>query len=1075
MNSESESDNGPSVITKEISAPTVDENSSTNTTTHTRTNTDTSSQSPLPISNNESLSGDANINKDTNTNVNVNVNANINTNTSIDLSGSFTSESGSISNLLNNEYTPTKHQHNNGYNHNGTNKNMNDVDYNEEDLRKLAESLAPRVTSLLNSNEAALENLLSSTRNFVHEYDANNDDDLDPYTRQRNHDDNEGDEIEGELDRLADAERLLRDELEMSNVGFDFMRYTYGSEDDDNDDDASDEDADADADAGADMIATKIEIKGEGEGLSDVGNIIQDLDMEKVAASQHSMDDHDNIYDSSSAGSGTPSVSLFEHALENPDSNQNTDIGIGSPPTSLLQTQSSQENVNADMNTNANEIVTANGNGNTMYECHYGVEDDVNNKHDHGDMDGSHPNLQISSAPIPSMPMSLPLPSPIAKLMTKQATQTMNVPLRAPELGLDSIHSCSSSVTNASAAASDIDSKIETYTLYDHAKRIGLLFDNADLGYPTCPLLTEKDAEAILDVPVFRTDFNNIDDYDNGGAGDYDGYHDDLNYLSHDERTGFGGLDDMGVANNDNAHAHNTPQKMDKKMRRAQKMRKRSIRDIMRCTREYVKPMTSAALNRIFMGISDGEQMYHKNTKLMKRKGGGREREFKQRDSPRNDTGTEVMEADEEEEASILITNANGQKVGNPNSEIFPVKTVAIQIRPDVLVGAVMDAVYSSINSLNGEVTKRQGGHLRALIPARWVPESECLPFRNLAKADNISKLFGSPVMQTTKGVMNGMVFQPAIVVDVQLCTRKRSRFAERILLVRCYSISDGQVLDNGAAICPTSPGPPHAPLDRSRRSTSPDFSEAVNEVPNNIIREASSLFQRMRTVATVGGKIAFDLGDIVDENDDANHQSLQTPSNAQESSFAKMLKSPLKMFSPSTQKKKVKPGSPRKKQEALNIRFDSPEKAFISQKSAAKLVSQKLISVFTETPSVMDAVYDIDPIAALSPVDWPSLQSSSRFLTDCLNELDNRDLGFNTLASCAFGAFPSLMTLDVHYCSQMKDICKENMISALLKSAQELEIYAREAEYECAKVRLQQLTFYKYILLPSLTLDLNP
>jgi hypothetical protein len=45
-------------------------------------------------------------------------------------------------------------------------------------------------------------------------------------------------------------------------------------------------------------------------------------------------------------------------------------------------------------------------------------------------------------------------------------------------------------------------------------------------------------------------------------------------------------------------------------------------------------------------------------------------------------------------------------------------------------------------------------------------------------------------------------------------------------------------------------------------------------------------------------------------------------------------------------------------------------------------------------------------------------------------------------------------MSLDGHYCSQIRDICKENMIASLLKSAQELEIYAREAEYGCAKVR---------------------
>lgn len=59
----------------------------------------------------------------------------------------------------------------------------------------------------------------------------------------------------------------------------------------------------------------------------------------------------------------------------------------------------------------------------------------------------------------------------------------------------------------------------------------------------------------------------------------------------------------------------------------------------------------------------------------------------------------------------------------------------------------------------------------------------------------------------------------------------------------------------------------------------------------------------------------------------------------------------------------------------------------------------------------------------------------------------------FSTFVSCAFGAFPSLPTLDVHYCAQMKELCKDNMVSSLLKSARDLEVYAKEAEFGCAKL----------------------
>ena len=42
--------------------------------------------------------------------------------------------------------------------------------------------------------------------------------------------------------------------------------------------------------------------------------------------------------------------------------------------------------------------------------------------------------------------------------------------------------------------------------------------------------------------------------------------------------------------------------------------------------------------------------------------------------------------------------------------EPLPVRTVAVRIRPDVLCGAVMDALTTSVERVGGEMTKRQGG-----------------------------------------------------------------------------------------------------------------------------------------------------------------------------------------------------------------------------------------------------------------------------------------------------------------------------------------------------------------------------
>ena len=159
----------------------------------------------------------------------------------------------------------------------------------------------------------------------------------------------------------------------------------------------------------------------------------------------------------------------------------------------------------------------------------------------------------------------------------------------------------------------------------------------------------------------------------------------------------------------------------------------------------------------------------------------------------------------------------------------------------------------------------------------------------------------------------------------------------------------------------------------------------------------------------------------------------------------------------------------------------------------------------------------DSVPIPVLSVDDLPFVQSSWRFVKECLNELDNRDLIYrwvhfrsipnwcyalfwnifhnlyiySSLVSSPFGAFPSLPTLDVHYCSQMKEMCRDNMVISLVKSARgkclswftekiprsthtlnnweiyfktELEHFAREAEFLCAKlIQVLRPTYLTY------------
>lgn len=63
---------------------------------------------------------------------------------------------------------------------------------------------------------------------------------------------------------------------------------------------------------------------------------------------------------------------------------------------------------------------------------------------------------------------------------------------------------------------------------------------------------------------------------------------------------------------------------------------------------------------------------------------------------------------------------------------------------------------------------------------------------------------------------------------------------------------------------------------------------------------------------------------------------------------------------------------------------------------------------------------------------------------------------------------FPPLPTLDGHFLAQIKAFCRENMIVSLLKTASELEVYAREVEKSCGNLdQLLRPTFDKYQLTP--------
>jgi hypothetical protein len=363
----------------------------------------------------------------------------------------------------------------------------------------------------------------------------------------------------------------------------------------------------------------------------------------------------------------------------------------------------------------------------------------------------------------------------------------------------------------------------------------------------------------------------------------------------------------------------------------------------------------------------------------------------------------------------------------------LPVRTVSIRIRPDVLCGAVMDAVHNALAGLQAKVGKRQGGHIRAVVSgavvspaesASTAAESTGLDFDTSSDGENgfLSTRDPNPTTNAAGAVLTRY---PPFLVDVQLCTHKSSE-CERMLLIRIYHNDDnGSEADltedlvtlqpePGAAVSASSP--PASPRSGSpadeyllvSHNNSTISKESVDSSAALHLRECSALVQRIESPA-------------IAKRFRPSHQS---PANASAS--------------------------------------------FSSQHSVKEVVAEHLLESYRACPSAKEGNITLP---GLNSDDWPVVLASWRFLQAVWDELETRDLTYTTLATSRFGAFPALPTLDVHYCSQIRRLSREAMIVQLLKSASELEEYAREAEYACANmIALLRPTFETYeIDAPSL------
>jgi hypothetical protein len=379
----------------------------------------------------------------------------------------------------------------------------------------------------------------------------------------------------------------------------------------------------------------------------------------------------------------------------------------------------------------------------------------------------------------------------------------------------------------------------------------------------------------------------------------------------------------------------------------------------------------------------------------------------------------------------------------------LPVRTITIRVRGDVLCGAIMDAVVhalvpafksseaaddtadtielstttntaaeaattaASASSSAGATTspvhiqKRQGGHLQAIVGGTKLSTVRRRRAESVGMEDDVSL---SREEEETLVTDTTTKTSPPFFIDVQLVTQK-SEHCERVLLVRVHHLRD--------------PG-------------SYQYDLAVEEDDNGINNNGQE----------AGGDQSDDgipADSVLVDADEATQDLRQCLQLREACALIQRVESPRK-----AKRIRVPPGKLAKRAAA------SPTRDVLQE-----TVSDHLLRHYQACPSVKDGNITLP---SLNPQDWPVLVASWPWIKSIWNELESRDLTYHTLRTSRFGDFPALPTLDVHYCSQIRRLSREDMVVQLLKSASELEDYAREAEYACANmISLLQPTFDTY------------
>jgi len=564
---------------------------------------------------------------------------------------------------------------------------------------------------------------------------------------------------------------------------------------------------------------------------------------------------------------------------------------------------------------------------------------------------------------------------------------------------------------------------------------------------------------------------------------------------------------------------------------------------IVACTIEYIEPPKSKTLRKLFSGWNPGPGERRAEDNVSGRERGAddpqRVMAYTPPTNPSKDEDSSNDGHDDNDDHNFIDVDGVPYPTSSPTRkrqrEPLPCRTVTIRVRPDVLCGSVMDALTATVERLGGSMTKRQGGHLRAVCPGAkkrvWAPgewERETQKRQQQSVSSNVAvdgngkgnsslQRGASSGSATNEFVMvqddnnddensvaSGLasflsltspikrrssrhrgpkyVSLPPYLVDAQLVTKKVGKECQRLLLIRLYRVQDvanirsfdgeeEEVLEVPAPLGKEASGSDNINVESIRPDGKHIDTEAESERSLKSLREAAALVQRIKAVGADG--FAIDLPPpMLDPMDDqaAMHRTQHQQSAGYAKSFSDLFTSPIKYFSgdsdvihPTTSGDQDRSG------------YSTPTKR--RQPTVMEMMTKELTRKYQSSPSV--GIRSKSGLAAakakshgifpsLSKEDSPYVKASWMFVRECIEVMDKRCLTYSSLGTSPLFQFPALPTLDSHFISQIKAFCRESMIVSLVKTASELEIYAREFELSCNNLdQLLKPTFHMYRLDP--------